>query len=128
MKRGDVDKALEFEDKAEQRRIQLLGVRAQEKAAGKPTSTGELLAALQSPDPAVRSAAEKILGRSKTGAVDERFLREQWGKMKPVDKMMLAQKGINSFEQWAASQGYAPDGSPVQAGGGMGSDPLGLRR
>jgi hypothetical protein len=120
LKRGDVDKALEYEDKAQQRQIQLRGVQAQERAAGRPTSTGELLAALQSSDPKVRGAAERFLGSAKMGQVDERFLRDQWSKMKPLDKMLLERQGIKSFEQWAASQGY-----PIGGGGGGGFRVLG---
>jgi len=114
MKRGDVDKALEFEDKAEQRRIQLRGVEAQELSARRPSSTAELIDALTggSKDPKVREAAAmKVLGAAKTGQVDERFLRDQWGKMKPLDKMLLERQGIKSFEQWAATQGYPVGGA-----------------
>ena len=111
LKRGDVDKALEYEDKAKQREIQLRGVQAQERAAARPSSVNEVLAALQSNDPKVRAAAEKYLGAAKTGQVDERFLREQWSKMKPLDKMLLERQGIKSFEQWAASQGYPVGGA-----------------
>jgi hypothetical protein len=42
MKRGDVDKALEFEDKAKQREIQLRGVRAQERAAAVDRTPAEI--------------------------------------------------------------------------------------
>lgn len=111
LKRGDVDKALEFEDKAEQRRIQLMGVEAQKAAAARPSSTAELMAGLRSPDPAIRRSAEMVLGSAKTGQVDERFLRDQWGKMKPLDKMLLERQGIKSFEQWAATQGYPIGGA-----------------
>lgn len=111
MKRGDVDKALEYEDKAEQRRIQLMGVEAQKASAARPSSTAELMAALRSPDPAIRRSAEMVLGSAKTGQVDERFLRDQWGKMKPLDKMLLERQGIKSFEQWAATQGYPVGGA-----------------
>jgi len=123
LKRGDVDKALEFEDKAAQRQIQLRGVQAQERAALRPTSTAELLSALQSPDPKVRAAAESILGRGKTGAVDERFLREQWAKMSTIDKFNLSKQGITTLEQYLAAN--LP--GAVAGGAGMGTDPLGLR-
>jgi hypothetical protein len=53
----------------------------------------------------------KVLGAAKTGQVDERFLRDQWGKMKPLDKMLLERQGIKSFEQWAATQGYPVGGA-----------------
>jgi hypothetical protein len=114
LKRGDVDKALEFEDKAESRRIQLMGVEAQRASAARPSSTAELIDALTggSKDPKVREAAAmKVLGAAKTGQVDERFLRDQWGKMKPLDKMLLERQGIKSFEQWAATQGYPVGGA-----------------
>jgi len=114
LKRGDVDKALEFEDKAEARRIQLMGVEAQRASAARPSSTAELIDALTggSKDPKVREAAAmKVLGAAKTGQVDERFLRDQWGKMKPLDKMLLERQGIKSFEQWAATQGYPVGGA-----------------
>jgi hypothetical protein len=104
LKRGDVDKALEFEDKAAQRQIQLRGVEAQERSAGRPSSTAELLAALQSPDPKVRAAAETVIGRGRTGAVDERFLREQWAKMSPMARMELARdQKITTLEQYLAA-------------------------
>jgi hypothetical protein len=119
LKRGDVDKALELEDRAYQRAIQLRGVVAQERAAGKPSSTSELIAALKSKDPETRKAAESILGRSKTGAIDERFLRERWDKMDPVEKLRLQKQGITTFAQYAASEGY-----PV---GGAGGAPAGGR-
>ena len=111
MKRGDVDKALEYEDKAKQREIQLMGVEAQRAAAARPSSTAELMAGLRSPDPAIRRSAEMVLGSAKTGQVDERFLRDQWSKMKPLDKMLLERQGIKSFEQWAATQGYPVGGA-----------------
>jgi hypothetical protein len=113
MKRGDVDKALEFEDKAKQREIQLRGVQAQERSAARPTSTAELLAALQSPNPAVRRAAETVLGSAKTGQVDERFLMERWDKMDRMEKFNLARQGIG-YEQWAAGK------RAEAAGGGTG--------
>lgn len=124
MRRGDVDKALEYEDKAKQREIQLRGVQAQERAASKPSSVNEILAALQSNDPKVRAAAEKYLGAAKTGQVDERFLREQWSKMKPLDKMLLERQGIKSFEDWAASQGY-PMGGGAARFQGFSAKPIG---
>jgi hypothetical protein len=119
MKRGDVDKALEFEDKAEQRRIQLMGVEAQKASATRPSSTAELMAALQSPDPKVRAAAESILGRGKTGVIDERFLMERWEKMNPVEKLKLQQQGIG-YEQWAASK-------RAESGGAAGAPAAGGR-
>jgi hypothetical protein len=122
LKRGDVDKALEFEDKAESRRIQLMGVEAQRASAARPSSTAELIDALTggSKDPKVREAAAmKVLGAAKTGQVDERFLRDQWGKMKPLDKMLLERQGIKSFEQWAATQGYPVGGAAGGAGWGI---------
>jgi hypothetical protein len=119
MKRGDVDKALEFEDKAEQRRIQLMGVEAQKASATRPSSTAELMAALQSPDPKVRAAAESILGRGKTGVIDERFLMERWEKMNPVEKLKLQQQGIG-YDQWAASK-------RAESGGAAGAPAAGGR-
>jgi hypothetical protein len=119
MKRGDVDKALEFEDKAAQRQIQLRGVQAQERSAGRPSSTAELMAALQSPDPKVRAAAESILGRGKTGVIDERFLMERWEKMNPVEKLKLQQQGIG-YDQWAASK-------RAESGGAAGAPAAGGR-
>jgi hypothetical protein len=119
MKRGDVDKALEFEDKAEQRRIQLMGVEAQKASATRPSSTAELMAALQSPNPKVRAAAESILGRGKTGVIDERFLMERWEKMNPVEKLRLQQQGIG-YDQWAASK-------RAESGGAAGAPAAGGR-
>jgi hypothetical protein len=119
MKRGDVDKALEFEDKAEQRRIQLMGVEAQKASATRPSSTAELMAALQSPNPKVRAAAESILGRGKTGVIDERFLMERWEKMNPVEKLTLQQQGIG-YDQWAASK-------RAESGGAAGAPAAGGR-
>jgi hypothetical protein len=115
LKRGDVDKALEFEDKAEQRRIQLMGVEAQKASAARPSSTAELMAALRSPDPTIRRSAEMVLGSAKTGQVDERFLMDLWSKMKPVDKLKLNQQGIG-YEQWAAGKR-----AEAAAGGGGGA-------
>lgn len=103
LKRGDVDKALEYEDKAKQRNIQLRGVQAQERAASRPSAVNEVLAALQSDDPKVRRAAEMYLGAAKTGQVDERFLMDLWSKMKPIEKLQLQQQGIG-YEQWAAKK------------------------
>jgi hypothetical protein len=119
MKRGDVDKALEFEDKAESRRIQLMGVEAQRASATRPSSTAELMAALQSPNPKVRAAAESILGRGKTGVIDERFLMERWEKMNPVEKLKLQQQGIG-YDQWAASK-------RAESGGAAGAPAAGGR-
>jgi len=118
-KRGDVDKALEFEDKAAQRQIQLRGVQAQERSAGRPSSTAELMAALQSPDPKVRAAAESILGRGKTGVIDERFLMERWDKMDKLEKFKLQQQGIG-YDQWAASK-------RAESGGAAGAPAAGGR-
>lgn len=128
LKRGDVDKALEYEDKAKQRDIQLRGVQAQERAAAKPSSITELFAIQEKAkagDQAAQEFLKNYLGAAKTGQVDERFLREQWGKMKPLDKMLLERQGIKTFEQWAATQGYPVGGGAGAAG--MGTDPLGLR-
>lgn len=123
MKRGDVDKALEYEDKAAQRQIQLRGVQAQERSAARPTSTAELMAALQSPDPAVRRAAETVLGSAKTGQVDERQLRADWDKMSPGAKMLLARnENITTFDQYKASRMSGGAAAPA-----AGADPLGLR-
>lgn len=127
LKRGDVDKALEYEDKAKQRDIQLRDVQSRERAAAKPSSIAELFAIQQKAkagDPVAQEFLKNYLGAAKTGQVDERFLREQWGKMKPLDKMLLERQGIKTFEQWAASQGYSMGGA---GGAGMGTDPLGLR-
>jgi len=117
LKRGDVDKALEFEDKAEARRIQLMGVEAQKASAARPSSTAELMAALQSPDPKVRAAAETVLGRGKTGVIDERFLMERWEKMNPYEKLKLQQQGIG-YDQWAAAKRAEGGGAGVPAAGG----------
>jgi hypothetical protein len=117
LKRGDVDKALEFEDKAAQRQIQLRGVQAQERSAARPTSTAELMAGLQSPDPAVRRAAETVLGAAKTGQVDVRFLMERWDKMDRMEKFKLAQQGIG-YEQWAAGKRAGAAGGVAPAAGG----------
>lgn len=125
LKRGDVDKALEFEDKAEQRRIQLMGVEAQKAAAARPSSTAELIDALTggSKDPKVREAAAmKVLGSAKTGQVDDRFLMDLWSKMKPVDKLKLNQQGIG-YEQWAAGK----RAEAAAAGGGAGAPAVGGR-
>jgi hypothetical protein len=45
LKRGDVEKYMDFKDKAEARRIQIMGVEAQRAAAGKPGAQTELIAA-----------------------------------------------------------------------------------
>ena len=115
MKRGDVDKALEFEDKAKQREIQLMGVEAQRAAAARPTQLTELFAIQKKAkegDTTAQEFLKNYLGAAKTGQVDERFLRDQWAKMRPVDKMVLARdQKITSFEQWAASQGYPVGGA-----------------
>jgi hypothetical protein len=122
MKRGDVDKALEFEDKAEQRRIQLRGVEAQERSAGRPSSQEEYLRLQRLADAGDKSAQRALqgmFGAAKLGQIDERFLRDQWGKMKPLDKMLLERQGIKSFEQWAATQGYPVGGAAGGAGWGI---------
>jgi len=114
LKRGDVDKALEFEDKAEARRIQLMGVEAQRASAFRPSSQEEYLRLQRLADAGDKSAQrvlQGMFGAAKLGQVDERFLRDQWGKMKPLDKMLLERQGIKSFEQWAATQGYPVGGA-----------------
>jgi hypothetical protein len=124
-KRGDVDKALEFEDKAEARRIQLMGVEAQRASAARPSSQEEYLRLQRLADAGDKSAQrvlQGMFGAAKLGQVDERFLRDQWGKMKPYEKMRLEQQGIKSFEQWAATQGY-----PVGGGAGVGGAGWGIR-
>jgi len=124
LKRGDVDKALEYEDKAKQREIQLMGVEAQKAAAARPSSTAELIDALTggSKDPKVREAAAmKVLGSAKTGQVDDRFLMDLWSKMKPVEKLKLNQQGIG-YEQWAAGKR-----AEAAAGGGAGAPAAGGR-
>jgi hypothetical protein len=109
--RGNVKLALELEKDAKDLALKERQVAATERQAGRPTSTAELMAALRSPDPTIRRSAEMVLGSAKTGQVDERFLRDQWGKMKPLDKMLLERQGIKSFEQWAATQGYPVGGA-----------------
>lgn len=104
LRRGDVDKALEYEDKAMQRKIQLRGVEAQEKAAGKATSYEQISADLRSGDPARVAAAKQYLGASKTGELTDRFLIEQWNKMNPVERLMLKKQGITTVDQYIASQ------------------------
>ena len=116
LKRGDVDKALEYEDKAKQRDIQLLGVQAQERAAAKPSSITELFAIQQKAkagDPAAQEFLKNYLGAAKTGQLDDRFLMDLWSKMKPVEKLQLQQQGIG-YEQWAAGK------RAEAAGGGAG--------
>lgn len=104
LRRGDVDKALEYEDKAMQRKIQLRGVEAQEKAAGKATSYEQISADLRSGDPARVAAAKQYLGASKTGELTDRFLIEQWNKMNPVERLMMKKQGITTVDQYIASQ------------------------
>jgi hypothetical protein len=102
--RGNVKLALDLEQQAKELAVKERQAAAAERQAGRPTSTAELLTALQSPDPKVRAAAESILGRGKTGAVDERFLREQWAKMSTMEKMLLARdQKITSVEQYIAA-------------------------
>ena len=126
LKRGDVDKALEYEDKAMQRKIQLRGVEAQERSAARPSTPEEYLRLQRladSGDKSAQRALQGMFGSAKLGQVDERFLRSEWGKMKPLDKMLLARdKNITTFEQWAASQGY-----PVGGGAGVGGAGWGIR-
>ncbi len=108
MKRGDVDKALEFEDKAEQRRIQLMGVEAQKASAARPTQLTELYqlqAKAKAGDPVAQQLLTGYFGGAKLGMVDARQLQEDWDKMNPAKKMMLARdEGITTFEQYKASR------------------------
>jgi hypothetical protein len=90
--------------------------------AAKPSSTAELLAALQSKDPKVRAAAEAFLGRGKTGIVDERFLREQWAKMDPVEKLKLKKQNITTLEEYLAAN---LPGATAGAGWGIKAIPSG---
>lgn len=69
LKRGDMEAFNNLQDKAEQRRIQLMGVEAQRAAATKPSLFQEVTAGLRSSDPNVRRAAETYLGQGKTGAM-----------------------------------------------------------
>ncbi len=69
LKRGDMEAYNNLQDKAEQRRIQLMGVEAQRAAASKPSQFQEVTAGLLSPNPNVRRATEAWLGQSKTGAM-----------------------------------------------------------
>jgi hypothetical protein len=108
LKRGDVDKALEFEDKAAQRQIQLRGVQAQERSAGRPSQLTELFAIqkkAQAGDPIAQEFLKNYLGSAKTGQVDERQLRADWDKMSPGAKMLLARnENITTFDQYKASR------------------------
>jgi hypothetical protein len=108
LKRGDVDKALEFEDKAEQRRIQLMGVEAQKASATRPTQLTELYqlqAKAKAGDPIAQQLLTGYFGGAKLGMVDARQLQEDWDKMNPAKKMMLARdEGITTFEQYKASR------------------------
>ena len=126
MKRGDVDKALEFEDKAEQRRIQLMGVEAQKASAARPTQLTELFAIQKraiAGDETAKEFLKNYLGSAKTGQVDERQLRADWDKMNPGAKMLLARnENITTFDQYKASRMGGGAGAPA-----AGADPLGLR-
>ena len=126
MKRGDVDKALEFEDKAKQREIQLRGVQAQERAANKPTTVAEYYALqkkAEAGDPVAQQVLRGIFGGAKLGQVDERQLRADWDKMTPGAKMLLARnENITTFDQYKASRMGGGAGAPA-----AGADPLGLR-
>lgn len=117
MRRGDVDKALEYEDKAMQRQIQLRGVQAQERAATKPGTYEQLTADLRSNDPARVAAAKQYLGASKTGEMTDRFLIEQWNKMDPVEKFALKKQGITTVDQYIASQRGAVGGASTSGWG-----------
>jgi hypothetical protein len=108
MKRGDVDKALEFEDKAESRRIQLMGVEAQRASAARPSSQEEYLRLQRRADAGDESAKrvlQGLFGAAKLGQVDERQLRADWDKMSPGAKMLLARnENITTFDQYKASR------------------------
>lgn len=122
LKRGDVDKALEFEDKAEQRRIQLMGVEAQKASATRPTQLTELYqlqAKAKAGDPIAQQLLTGYFGGAKLGMVDARQLQEDWDKMNPAKKMMLARdEGITTFEQYKASRmgGGGSAGAPAAGG------------
>lgn len=123
MKRGDVDKALEFEDKAEQRRIQLMGVEAQKASAARPTQLTELFAIQKraiAGDETAKEFLKNYLGSAKTGQVDERQLRADWDKMSPGVKMLLARnENITTFDQYKASRmGGGGGGAGAPAAGG----------
>jgi hypothetical protein len=122
LKRGDVDKALEFEDKAEQRRIQLMGVEAQKASTARPTQLTELYqlqAKAKAGDPVAQQLLTGYFGGAKLGMVDARQLQEDWDKMNPAKKMMLARdEGITTFEQYKASR---------MGGGGGGGGAGGFR-
>jgi len=121
MKRGDVDKALEYEDKAEQRRIQLMGVEAQKASAARPTQLTELFAIQKraiAGDETAKEFLKNYLGSAKTGQVDERQLRADWDKMSPGVKMLLARnENITTFDQYKASRmGGGGAGAPAAGG------------
>jgi hypothetical protein len=108
LKRGDVDKALEFEDKAESRRIQLMGVEAQRASAFRPSSQEEYLRLQRLADAGDKSAQrvlQGMFGAAKLGQVDERQLRADWDKMSPGAKMLLERnENISTFDQYKASR------------------------
>jgi len=108
LKRGDVDKALEFEDKAEARRIQLMGVEAQRASAFRPSSQEEYLRLQRLADAGDKSAQrvlQGMFGAAKLGQVDERQLRADWDKMSPGAKMLLERnENISTFDQYKASR------------------------
>ena len=120
MKRGDVDKALEYEDKAEQRRIQLMGVEAQKASAARPTQLTELFAIQKKAregDETAKEFLKNYLGAAKTGQVDERQLRADWDKMTPGAKMLLARnENITTFDQYKASRMGGGAGAPAAGG------------
>jgi hypothetical protein len=122
MKRGDVDKALEYEDKAKQREIQLMGVEAQRASAARPTQLTELFAIQKKAregDETAKEFLKNYLGAAKTGQVDERQLRADWDKMTPGAKMLLARnENIITFDQYKASR---------MGGGGGGGAGWGIR-
>jgi hypothetical protein len=117
--RGNVTLALQLEKDAKDLALKERQAAASERQAGKLDTYDKISADLRSGDPKRIASAEKYLGSAKTGQVDERFLRDQWGKMKPLDKMLLERQGIKSFEQWAATQGYPVGGAAGGAGWGI---------
>lgn len=109
LKRGDMEAFNNLQDKAESRRIQLMGAQAQLAQAAKSSSTGELIDALSggSRDPQVRQAAAmKVLGQGKTGEVTEADIYKGWNdaQANPIIMNNLAKQGIKTYDQYRAYQ------------------------
>jgi hypothetical protein len=109
LKRGDMEAFNNLQDKAESRRIQLMGAQAQMAQAAKPSSTGELIDVLSggSRDPQVRQAAAmKVLGQGKTGEVTEADIYKGWNDAQgnPIIMNNLAKQGIKTYDQYRAYQ------------------------